>query len=504
MRWWPSKQVDRRGPEPHDAPPVERFDVVVVGAGSAGCVVAARVAQAGARSLLLEAGPDRRAHPAPELLDGWILPTGDGQAGYVDWGFQAEPDAAGNAPNLRRGRLVGGTSHLTRFALRGSPADFDVWEALGNPGWGWGDVLPAFRRLEADAEFGADRWHGTAGPFPITRYPELAVTPVHQEARERLVAAGFAAVADHNSPGAVGVGPMPMSSRDGLRVTTASAYLPVDASPASLTIRADAQVASLILDSTTVTGVRLLDGSEINADRVVLCAGVYGSPAILLRSGIGPAEDLRSLRIPSVADLPAVGANLADHPTVDLELPHHGEARDTQILHTVATFHAEATAKEGAPDLMFWVSDPSDTADPWFGVDVLLLKPRSRGRVWLRSADPADSPAIELPGLREEVDLQRLAEGYRRAREIFAQPTMGDAELVSYVRGNARTLPHVVGTCAMRPDPASGAVVDVSGRVHGVQGLFVADASVIPIAPSGFTQIITIMLAERISERVAG
>lgn len=483
---------------------MERFDVVVVGAGSAGCVVAARAAATGARTLLLEAGPDYRADPAPELLDGWLLPMGAGEAGYEDWGFQAEPDAAGNAPKLRRGRLVGGTSHLTRFALRGSPADFDEWAALGNPGWGWDDVLPAFRRLEADLEFGAKPWHGNAGPIPVTRYPDLALAPVHQEARERLIDVGFPPVADHNTPDAVGVGPMPMSSRDGVRVTTASAYLPLGAAPTSLTVRAEAQVASLVLDGTTVTGVHLLDGSTIHADRVVLCAGVYGSPAILLRSGIGPAEDLRSIGIPSVADLDGVGANLADHPTVDLELPHRGEARDTQILHTVATFHAEASAKEGAPDLMLWIADPSDTADPWFGVDVLLLKPRSRGRVWLRSTDPADSPVIELPGLREEADLQRLTEGYRRAREIFAQPATGDADLVSHVRENARTLPHVVGTCAMGPDPTSGSVVDASGRVHGVEGLFVADASVIPIAPSGFTQIITVMLAERLAEVVAG
>jgi choline dehydrogenase-like flavoprotein len=485
---------------------VDGYDAVVVGAGSAGCVVAARLAAAGARTVLLEAGPDRRARPAAELLDGWNLPTGDPTGrnpGYEDWGLGAEPNAAGYAPKLRRGRLVGGTSHLTRFAVRGSPADFAEWEALGNPGWGWDDVLPAFRRLEADAEFGADPWHGDAGPIPVNRYPDIALRPVHQAARESLVAAGFAWVPDHNRPGAVGVGPMPMSTRDGVRVTTASAYLAPGSLPANLHIRPDTQVASLGVDGARVVGVRLLDGSLLAADRVVLCAGVYGSPAILLRSGIGPAEELRGLGIDRVADLPGVGANLADHPAVDLELPHRGEARDTPILHTIATFHsaAAASAREGAPDLMFWIQDPADVADPWFGLDVVLLRPRSRGRVRLRSLDPGAPPSIELPGLREEIDLERLAEGYRRARELFEQEPMEAPALLAHVRENARTVPHVVGTCAMGPDPASGAVVDARGGVHGMDGLSVADASVIPIAPSGFTQVITIMLAELISER---
>jgi choline dehydrogenase-like flavoprotein len=468
---------------------VHGFDVVVVGGGSAGCVVAARVAATGASVLLVEAGPDLRGQPTPEMRDAWALP----QVG--DWGYQTEADGDGNTTRLRRGRLLGGTSHLTRFALRASPADYDEWETLGNAGWGFAEVLPYFRRLEADAEFGTEAWHGSSGPIPITRYPELEPAPVHLAARETLEAAGFARVEDHNRPGAVGVGPMPMSSRNAVRVTTADAYLPLTGLPASLTIRAETQVATLLMDGRTAAGVRLLDGGTIRADRVVLCAGVYGSPAILLRSGIGPAAELRALDITPLVDLPGVGANLADHPAVELELAGDGTARDAPVLHTAATFASHGDG--GPPDLMIWLSDPTPPEDPAFIGDVVLLKPRSRGSVRLRSADPAEPPIIELPGLREADDVARLAAGYERAREAFALPSLGRADVLQHVRASAYSLPHTAGTCAL------GVVVDASGRVHGVEGLWIADASIMPAPISGFTHLPTIMIAERLSELIA-
>jgi choline dehydrogenase len=214
---------------------------------------------------------------------------------------------------------------VTRFAVRGAPADFDDWAARGNAGWSFDEILPHFIRLEADAEFGAERWHGRRGPVPVTRHPEHAPTEIHAAALRALVVAGFPAVGDHNRPGSVGVGPVPMNTSAGQRVTTADAYLPLGGTPPRLAIHSDAQVASVVLDGCRASGVRLVDGTVIRADWVVLCAGTYGSPPILLRSGIGPAEQLRSVGIDVRVDLPGVGANLSDHPEVELD--QDGEGR---------------------------------------------------------------------------------------------------------------------------------------------------------------------------------
>jgi choline dehydrogenase len=468
--------------------------------------VAARLAESGSRSVsLLEAGPDLRARVPDELRDGWKLTR------EFDWGFESEPDERGVVESVRRGKLLGGTSLVTRFAVRGSPADFDEWEGRGNEGWGFGSVLPYFNRLESDAEFGDRPWHGDGGPIPVTRYPELELSEIAAAARDELVAIGFPEVEDHNKPGAVGVGRMPMSSRDGVRVTTADAYLPPGGTPPNLTIRADTHVAEVVFDGARATGVRTLDGAVVEAGWVVVCAGTYGSPTILMRSGVGPADHLRSVGVPVRVDLRGVGANLADHPGVDIDPGYRGPGRTAPVLHTIATFHSSAAASEGPPDLLLWVADPSGE----WSLDVVLLKPHARGRVRLRSADPAAPPLIELPAL-EPTDVDRLAEGFRRGWELVARPELrrlcdeaaapdpgrGD-ELPRAIRENAYSDPHTVGTCSMGPSPGDGAVVDASGSVHGTERLSVVDASIIPSAPSGFPHVVTIMLAERLSEELA-
>ena len=390
-------------------------DVVVVGGGAAGCVFAARLAESSSRSvLLLEAGPDRRADLPDDMRNGWRI-TRD-----FDWGSRSEPNARGEVEDVRRKKLLGGTSWVTRFTPRGSPADYDQWAAAGNPGWGFDDVLPYLIRLEADADFGDQPWHGDRGPMPSTRYLDRDYTDVAAAALDALGVMGFPYVEDHNRPGAVGAGRMPMSSRDGVRVTTADAYLPVASAPVNLTIRGDAQVADIVFDGERASGARLLDGSVIGADWVVLCAGVFGSPAILMRSGIGPTAHLRSVGVHPRIDLPGVGANLADHPATDIEYSYLGTARSAPILHVIATFHSSAGSVNGPPDVMIWVSDPEGEPAS-FGINVLLLKPHSRGTVRLRSADPTDQPAIALPSL-EPADVERLVEGYRRAHELAERP----------------------------------------------------------------------------------
>lgn len=485
------------------------FDTVIVGGGAAGCVLARRLAEHGDRSvLLLEAGPDLRDATPIDFRDGWRLPT------IPDWGLQAEPDAAGATQKLRRGRVLGGTSWLTRFAVRGAASDFDAWAAGGNPGWGYEDVLPDFRRLETDADYGDRPWHGGEGPLPITRYLDHEPAGIHAAALDAFAAVGYPLVEDHNEPAAVGVGRMPMSSRAGRRVTALDAYLPSVWRPPNLTVRADAAVDRVLLDGGRATGIRLVDGTEIAADSLILAAGTYGSPAILLRSGIGPAEHLRSVGVEVRVDLPGVGANLADHPGVDLDSGWRGGAVDGPILHSIATFRS-STAPSGGPDMMFWASDPAGE-EPGFYFDPILLRPASRGSVRLRSVDPTEPPRIELPGVREPADMDRLVEGYRRGlelanrpevRRLSAEPAPPDpgnaAALRRVVADNAYSMPHVVGTCAMGPSPTDGAVVDSLGRVHGVAGLQVIDASIMPEPPSGFPHIITIMIAEHLASELA-
>jgi choline dehydrogenase len=443
------------------------------------------------------------------MRDGWNMSP------EFDWGYASEPDARGVAEDVRRGKLVGGTSWVTRFAPRGSPADYDEWATLGNPGWGFDDVLPYLKRLEADADFGDQPWHGDRGPMPVGRYLDLELTEIAAAGLRALEAAGFPIVEDHNRPGAVGAGRMPMSSRNGIRVTAADAYLPAEGTPRNLTVRPDSHVADVVFEETRAGGVRLVDGTVIEADWVVLCAGTYGSPPILMRSGVGPADHLRSVEVPVRVDLPGVGANLADHPGVDVDCGFRGPARTAPILHLLATFHSAGRSSDEAPDLMLWLSDPQG-GPPGFEIDVVLLKPLSRGSVGLRSADPTESPCIDLPNLRDPSDVERLGEGYRRALEVASRPEIrrlcadplppeprGADELRNLIRANGHSFPHVVGTCSMGPRPHDGAVVDSSGGVHGTARLSVVDASIMPTVPSGFTHIPTIAIAERLPERIA-
>ena len=484
----------------------DQFDLAIIGAGAAGCVLARRLAEVGDRRIILiEAGPDLRAATPADLRDGWALPK------PPDWGYESEPDAAGNTAKLRRGRLLGGSSWLTRFAVRGAAADFDAWAARGNAGWAYSDVLPSFRRLEADLQFGDRPWHGAGGPIPISRYPEHAPSAIHSAAVAGLKALGFPVVEDHNAPDAEGVGRLPMSSRSGHRVTTADAYLPVEIAMPSLFVRADALVDRVRIERGRATAVELADGTAIFADEIILAAGTYGSPTILLRSGIGPADHLRSLGIEVRRDLPGVGSNLADHPAVDLNSGWQGPGTTGPITHSIATFRS-GTGPEGGPDLMFWISDPT-LDDPAVYVDPILLRPRSRGSVRLRSADPADPPRIDLPGLREPRDVDRLVDAYHRAIELANHPAMrgesdgtlpadpGSREATrAAVLAGAYSIPHVVGTCAMGRSPDDGAVVNARGRVHGVDGLSVIDASILPAPPSGFPHLITIMVAEHLAQ----
>jgi choline dehydrogenase len=429
-------------------------------------------------------------------------------------GFQSLPDERGRGVPLRRGKVVGGTSWVTRFAVRGSPADFDAWTRRGCARWGFDEVLPWFRRVETDQDFPGAPWHGGDGPMPVTRYRDVPDSAFAAAAMMACEGADIAIIDDLNRPGAVGVGRMPMTARDGVRVTTADAYLPIEATPAGLTVLADTIVSEIVVRAGAAQGVRLPDGRVLGAGLVVLCAGVYGSPAVLMRSGIGPAAHVSELGVPVVADLPGVGSNLADHPQVWLDPGYGRPAQQRPPLHLLASFRSSFCGPGQSPDLALWIADPS--GDPVeAAIEVLLMTPASRGSGRLASADPSAPPLIRLPRLDTGSDYERLAEGLMRAREVAVQPELRaicdrpptDLSTADRVRawiGQERySIPHTIGTCAMGDRPESGSVVDAHGKVHGIDRLAVVDASIIPLPPSGFPHIVAIMLAERLSSHLA-
>lgn len=493
------------------------YHVIVVGGGSAGCVVAARLSADERRGVLLvEAGPD---YPVVADLPADIADESMPAMSH-DWGFVSEPDELGHSIPLPRGRLVGGCSATNAcFALRGWPHDYDQWAARGNPGWSFADLLPFFRAIESDADFGGD-WHGSGGPVPIRRASAGELSPLQRAFADATAAAGHPLADDHNQPGAVGVGPAPRNVLDGLRMSTALTHLAAARGRPNLTIRAGTVVDRVELRGTTVRGIRLASGEIVEADAVVVAAGSYASPAILMRSGIGPAAGLHDLGIQVAADLPGVGGNLIDHPLAAVDLPTSpGYAGPRfQVMLTLRSSLAE---RGGPPDLHIFAAgpfdDPASPAGGVFGIVTGLMAVRSRGWVRLRSADPADPPRIDIAHLRHPEDMARMIEATRHARrlsripplagfitgaELAPGPAISDddtAGLARSIQERAGSYHHPVGTCAMGPNPDRGHVVDAHGAVHGINGLWVADASVMPAIPAANTNLSTIVIAERIA-----
>lgn len=492
-------------------------DVVVVGAGSAGCVVAAHLSADPSRQVvLIEAGPD---YPSRESLPADIA---DGSVPTLshDWSFVAVPDGPRAAIALPRARVVGGCSATNGgFWMRGWPADYDAWAAAGNPGWAFDELLPLFCGVEADVDF-PDEWHGSDGPIPVSRirpedleeYPRAFVTAA--------IACGHPAVEDHNRPGALGVGALPRNVRHGVRMSTALTHLAPARGRRNLQIRSDTMVDRLELAGERARGVRTQNGDVVEADTVILAAGTYGSPAILLRSGLGPAAQLRELDIPITADLPGVGANLIDHPLVALDLPA-APGRRGPALPVLLTMRSTLATRSGPPDLHLFVAGPfdvpSEPSGAVLGIVTGLLSPRSHGTVRLRSADPDDPPVIDPGYLRHPDDVTRMVEATLAARQISRTSPLADlitgpeiapgaaigdddlGALAESICSRVSPYHHPVGTCAMGPDPTGGAVVDARGAVHGIKQVFVADASVIPTIPSANTNLPTIVVAERMA-----
>lgn len=511
------------------------YDFVVVGAGSAGAVVAARLSSASsANVLLLEAGQD---HPRETTTPPDLLNSRDVASMAHDWGYAARFTSERSAA-YRRGRVVGGTSAInSAAAMWPRPADFEAWTAsTGCSDWRWAEMMPLLQRIETDIDAEDRSIHGAKGPTPVRRYRPEELIALQQAFRDGCQSSlGLAEIADHNDVRIVaGVGPWPMNRRsDATRVSAALAYLtPEVRSRNNLTIEADCLAARLVFEDDCARAVVLASGDVRYARRgVVLCAGAIGTPAILLRSGIGPADDLTALGVQVQLDCPGVGSRLWDHPSVPVRLvPRTGRCDPERYPRFQYAARIPFSGSNDAGDLMLVMISHLDLASfpalrAEIGVPIVatinaaVMQPRGCGSLRLTEPAPAAPPAIELGFGVHPDDLMRLTEATRLAWRVANSPAMSaeiehiagldesivssDGRMRDYVIANVGTFCHACGTAPMGGDRDPLAVADPRGRVRHVEGLWIVDASLMPTGVSSPPNLTVLALAERVASWIA-
>ncbi|WP_426936671.1 GMC family oxidoreductase [Brevibacterium sp. LE-L] len=509
--------------------PDERFDHIVIGAGSAGCVLTRRLLDAGKKVCLVEAGEDE-TNPNIDHLNNLGLIWHSAQ----DWNYYTipQPGAMDRRLHLPRGKVLGGSNALNAVIwVRGDAWDYEQWVESGCPGWSWDDVWPVFQAIENyDGEITDTR--GTTGPMDVRLDYER--NRLQEDMLTASVEAGVPFNPDYNSGSVEGVGRIQLNVRDGKRLNTWRAYLKPRLGDENLTILTSTHARRLLVEGTTVTGLEVDFRGRVgtlSADEVILAAGALASPELLLRSGIGPAGELAEVGVESIHDLPGVGKNLQDHwlsPVVFSTGNHQvpmGEVAPAEV-HLFAKSRPELPAPDTQP-LFFSVPMYAQDAAPAaqdgpgpggaFTLQGGLVRPASRGEVRLSGPNPQDPLIVDPQVLTAQTDVDALVASVRQCREIGRadalaawQPTeihpgpeVSDDDLEDYVRGSVVTYHHQVGTCRMGTD--GDAVIDPSTfAVHGLSGLRLADASIMPQVTTGNTNAPTIMIAERAAAALVG